>query len=420
MAEKPLDVDVAIIGGGIAGCYAAYRLRRKRPSLKLAVLEAGEILGGRAQTDVFHGLTVPTGAGVGRYEKDHLLRRLMTSLGFPVAPFPTGHIFMPKREASGTCRVQADFETLVGIASDERTSCGMTFRDFARQVLPEGEYDRFIDCTGYADFENADADDVLFRYGFEDNYTQWSAFMVPWSDLISAMTRDVRCLLNTRVNSIQRTAGGSFLLLTSTGTGMATGMATATATGTTKTVLRARRVIIATNAASVRRLLPTHRNVYDHIHGQPFIRIYGAFTERSARVLGRVLPASGVTVLPGSPLQKVLHMRDNVYMIAYSDNANALALTRHSSNTSDSRAVLAALLEDALGLRRGTLHLQDTRSYFWRAGTHYYDPLSPIKPKAAFVAAAQHPMRGVFVVGECVALHQGWVEGALQSVENVL
>ena len=33
-------VDVIVIGGGISGLYAAYRLKQKSPQLKVLVLEA--------------------------------------------------------------------------------------------------------------------------------------------------------------------------------------------------------------------------------------------------------------------------------------------------------------------------------------------------------------------------------------------
>ena len=32
----------------------------------------------------------------------------------------------------------------------------------------------------------------------------------------------------------------------------------------------------------------------------------------------------------------------------------------------------------------------------------------------------QHPIQNILVVGEAVSRYQGWVEGALESVESVL
>ena len=78
----------------------------------------------------------------------------------------------------------------------------------------------------------------------------------------------------------------------------------------------------------------------------------------------------------------------------------------------------------------------------WDIGTHYYSPLSDkYKTREEFIREAQHPIpnghnghnghnvpnvpyghngHNVLVVGEVVSLHQGWVNGALESVQAVL
>jgi monoamine oxidase len=37
-----------------------------------------------------------------------------------------------------------------------------------------------------------------------------------------------------------------------------------------------------------------------------------------------------------------------------------------------------------------------------------------------FMDKAQHPEKGILVVGEAVSRNQGWTEGALESVKTVL
>jgi hypothetical protein len=61
---------------------------------------------------------------------------------------------------------------------------------------------------------------------------------------------------------------------------------------------------------------------------------------------------------------------------------------------------------------------------YWERGTHYFTPLDEKygtrKQHIAHLQRPQSPKRGVYVVGEAVSARQGWCEGALESVENVL
>jgi hypothetical protein len=134
------------------------------------------------------------------------------------------------------------------------------------------------------------------------------------------------------------------------------------------------------------------------------------------------------TVVNG-PLQKMIPMNPDkgVYMIAYTDNAHAhaLALKGRLENTRKNCDLYAKWVENALGIQNGPrLSIMAIKSYYWSEGTHYYAPLSlslsGFKTRTEFVRAAQHPHPGIAVVGEAVSRNQGWVEGALDSVDAVI
>jgi hypothetical protein len=81
-------------------------------------------------------------------------------------------------------------------------------------------------------------------------------------------------------------------------------------------------------------------------------------------------------------------------------------------------------LADALGIPQ-SLNITAIRDYYWPVGTHYYEPLTgdddgEFKSRVDFIRKAQTPMKGIVVVGEMVSRHQGWVEGALESVDKVI
>ena len=131
----------------------------------------------------------------------------------------------------------------------------------------------------------------------------------------------------------------------------------------------------------------------------------------------------GYTCLPG-PLQKILPINpdDGIYMIAYNDNNNTLALKNNLKNTEENRDLYCELLEKSLGIPADSLHLIAIKDFYWPVGTHYYKPLnaSVYKDRDEFIDIAQHPEAGILVVGEVVSRNQGWTEGALDSVRSVL
>ena len=128
------------------------------------------------------------------------------------------------------------------------------------------------------------------------------------------------------------------------------------------------------------------------------------------------------TIVPG-PLQKIIPMDANkgVYMIAYSDNTNALIQKNYLKDTTSNREMYCELLEESLGIPKGALKIIAIKDYYWPIGTHYYEVLKgPYRTRNEFVNKAQHPENGMLVVGEVVSRYTGWTEGALKSVEAVL
>jgi hypothetical protein len=109
-------------------------------------------------------------------------------------------------------------------------------------------------------------------------------------------------------------------------------------------------------------------------------------------------------------------------MIAYNDNNNTNALKKHLKNTKENRELYEMLLEKSLGIPINSLHIIALKDYYWPIGTHYYKPLNKelYNSREEFVKKAQHPDKGILVVGEAISRNQGWSEGALESVKAVL
>ena len=376
-----MKYDIIIIGSGIAGLYAAYNIKKTSPNTSFLILEKNKkkYIGGRAKTDVFHGTEIVTGAGIGRKKKDKLLYKLLNELKFKTNEFKFkpfySNMFKP-------------------------------IKQFAKNLLGDKVYDQFLRSVGNTDYENADIYDTLYDYGMDDDYCCFKAFRVPWRQLIMKMAKIIRkkhFRFSTNVSEIRSdTLKNTFII-----------------NSDNKKQYKCDKVIIATTITGIRALLSYP--IYNNIEGQPFLRLYGKFNKNSISIMKEYV--KGYTCLPG-PLQKIIPMNPDkgIYMIAYSDNKNTLKLKNNLENTKDNRNLFCELLETALGIPSNSLNLISIKAYYWQIGTHYYKPLdqSIYKDRSEFIKIAQHPEKGILVVGEVLSKNQGWVEGALQSVRKVL
>jgi len=396
--------DIIIIGAGIAGLYAAYKIKNSDPKSKILIIEAEAQLGGRAGTYIFNGINVTSGAGVGRKSKDKLLISLLNKLDVKFTEFPAQSRYSSTIHPS--CLLKKMFLELRAKYNPKIHSSD-TFRDFATSILGKEMYENFLTCSGYSDYENENAYDTLYNYGFDDNYQKWTALGVSWKDLIRQMVLKIgkkNIICNSRVSKIEPFENNVQIHVNGK-------------------IYECQRVIIATTIDCLRAILPganSKTSPYNQIHSQPFLRIYGKFNAASADIMKQFCPST--TVVPG-PLHKIIPMNPDrgIYMIAYTDNKGATVLEKFAKDNNRNRAALCRILEIALGIPIDSLGMTEILHFYWKEGTHYYDPLSAqYKSRKDFIQDIQHPYPNVLVIGEMASMKKGWVEGALESVENIL
>jgi len=103
-----LDVDVAVVGGGISGLTAAYTLRERFPDRSVALIESAERLGGKLHTTSIDGIRIEAGAD-SFLARDEIVVDLCKQIGIAEelrAPAVFGAVVWtdagPKRLPSGT------------------------------------------------------------------------------------------------------------------------------------------------------------------------------------------------------------------------------------------------------------------------------------------------------------------------------
>ena len=394
--------DVIIVGSGIAGLYSAYNIKQMSSKTSFMVLEKykKQWIGGRLNNEEFYGTTVVTGAGIGRKEKDYLLVELLDKMGVKYSDFDINmNYIVKKRVAIGP--IVKELRQEYRRQSEPVT----TFRHFAKGYLGATLYNDFITNVGYTDYEDEDAYQTLYKYGMDDNSAGWTGLSIPWHQLIQKLVHTIgsqNVRASNNVESIVKVQDKPCLFELTTEKGVK---------------YYCGKVIIATTITGIHKLLPQYK-IYNQIKPQPFLRLYAKFPKASALIMRQLVPT--YTIVSG-PLQKIIPMSldKGVYMIAYSDNKNALLLKDHLENNAKNRDFFCDLLEKTLGIPTNTLQITALLNFYWPVGTHYYTPLDH-KFRREFIDKAQHPMPNMLVVGEVVAENQGWTEGALDSVKKVL
>lgn len=396
-----MKYDIIIIGSGIAGLYAAYNIKKLSPSTSFLIIEKNKKkwIGGRTKTDLFYGNEIVTGAGIGRKKKDKLLYKLLNDLNLKTNDFKFkphySNMFQPISVKNTIDYLKAEFKTYKG-------PC-ITFKQFAKNLLGDKVYNQFLLSVGNTDYENADIYDVLYNYGMNDNYCCFTAFRVPWRKLVMKLSKIIgkpHFRFSTNVLEICSDNKYNFII-----------------NSENKKQYKCNKVIVATTITGIRELL--HYPIYNDIEGQPFLRLYGKFNKNSIPIMKEYV--KGYTCLPG-PLQKIIPINpdEGIYMISYNDNNNALKLKNNLENTKENMNLYCDLIETSLGIPTNSLNLIAINAYYWQIGTHYYKPLNQSMSRSEFIKIAQHPEKGILVVGEVVSKNQGWVEGALKSVGKVL
>jgi len=418
--------DTIIIGAGISGLYTAYKIMKMDKNHKMLILESEDYIGGRAFSAKFSETIVPTGAGVGRKKKDKLLLKLLKELNIEITESKHKTIFSDK--INHLCEVKNIFKKLSEIYKNNPQP-NQTFKEFAVKHIGMEKYNMFKICAGYTDYEKAAVEDVIYDYGFDDNYETWSVLYIPWNQLIKSLKEACKTSIvnnQTVTNirtwkdndnkveklwSIYTNNNGSLPFLT-------------------------KRIIIATNINTVKKIIPknlvpkiNNENLLNIIHGQPFLRTYGSFSGESKKILDKLIPHT--IIVPG-PLHKIIPMsstdKKSIFMIAYSDNEDAMKLKKYK----DDKTKMCKILEKTFELDE-KLVMDDIVSFYWDIGTHYFAPSEKINiPRNDFIEKVQF-IRGmpdgesprantpnIFIVGEMISRNQGWVEGALESVENIL
>lgn len=378
-------MKIAIIGSGISGLYTAYKLKKKHGLLnsQIDIFEKNKIIGGRIKTIEFDDENVIAGAGVGRLKKDKLLFNLCKELNVATKIYKSNISYT--FEQLNILDVIQYLKTKLNNEMLDKRHC-LTFKQFAKSILGNKMYNLFIKSVGFSDFEDEDFIDVIFEYGFDDCVSGNQLFSIDWNQLLEALKRELKsCIhLKSPIKKITRTNDGKFIIK-----------------GITYD-----KVFIATESKTVYSL--TKNKIYKSIKSQTFTRLYVKLNKPIENYRGMIFTEK--------PFQKIIEINKDkcIYMISYSDNK----IADRWVNIKNIDLTVERNIKKIFHL---DLKVLEHKLIYWKNGTHYFLPLEKeYNSRNQFIFKAQHPEKNMYVVGEAYSNSQGWCEGALESVEQIV
>jgi len=478
--RPPERVDIAIIGGGIAGTLAAYRLATRHPGLSIGVFEVRERIGGRLWSVPVSGVQneVAELGGMRTPAQHRQTLALIEELGLRTHPV---HAVAPEnfvrlrghrmRRADVRCAGQFPYE----------------LPDELAQMAPEAFIDRLAQAVGLADLTLAQGDesgawlDGLSYRGArlsfmtagdlltEEFGAEGAAFLQDWigyelSDIAaSKWLGTVLSVSDADYVGVDGGMQGIPLTLAQraaeAGVGISLGWQAISITDdpdqsggltvhlqqvgqTQPRSLRAGTVILAQSGSAMRRLWfnspilqwsAVLSRALSHLVENDSIKVYLAYERAWWRDLGL---QPGKTISDG-PLRQTIYLHEDdqgrsLILASYSFGRHALRAFRDlESSPNDTETgrldagVIAEITEALSDLHGVRVPLPiDGRGVRWGDNTVGNDiPLwGPGIEPWTIVDDLAEPLerRRLFVCGDALSLNQGWVLGALQTTDRVL
>ncbi len=384
--------DYIIIGGGIGGLYANYLLSKQHNNNGI-LLERNEHFGGRAYEINFHDTLIKLGAGIMAEHNIHLLS-LLKELNIKVNSFKSNtdidsNVIKIFDMSDAICKIKTIFEQNKKTIKNK----GYTMKEFLIKYFGLSFTKEFILNCEYHDFLNSDVEYFIKYYDINDmTHEPYNVLIINWIDLINKLVKK-NCYNNVNVINIKKnndTFNDTFNVITK------------------DNIYSCKKIIFAT---SLKPLIKLSKNIINinykkYIGTVPFVRIYCYYKKGYSDNL------SHYTIVKNK-LQKIIKINKNILMASYCDSSNALYWNKVKKLDKNKQIKIVSEYLNELNIK-GTIN--DIIIAYWDDGVHYYKPTKDLHKT---IKTLSKPTNNVYVVGEIISYKQGWVEGAIQSVDNI-
>lgn len=404
--------DIIIIGGGITGLYCFYELEKKYKNLKISLFEKNNYFGGRILTmkKKFNNNTYQFESGSGRLNNKHkLLLKLIKELKLTkdliknnpkTNIIPTKNYNLDKKFANKNSFYYI-YKILKKAKNEKKENLtNISFYEYSKKILKKDELKFMLDFSGYYGelvYENAYDALKLFNEGIRDDiiyYGLKNGFSTIITNLIKKI-KSKNLYLNQELLKIKK-YHNTFLL------------------NINNNIYQTKHLILALpkNALLNIEYLNPYKKELNSILCKELCRVYSIFPDVWFKDLNKMTTNNKLRYI--IPIDK----EKGLIMISYTDSKFALYWKKFVNSPK------SKLDNEILKQLKTIIPFKIEKPIyncvcFWNCGVAYW------KPKFNSDVMSQKILKlnnhdNLYIVGENYSNNQGWSEGGLETVNELL
>lgn len=395
--------DYIVIGAGVAGLYFTYKNLLQKNYL---ILEKRNYIGGRLQTINFHNQNLELGGAVIEDSNPHVIK-LVKELNLPLISYKgtSYHQFKEMTVDEINNILDRIKQTFLNNKEDIQNK-KLSFNQFLKIYFDDDFVNLIQNTSDYTDFYNEDVESFINYYPLKDlilKNTTIHKINGGYGVLINKLLEFVpkeRIRLNKKVITISKIKelNKDKIVITCED----------------NTIYETRKLIlcgdIGLNKINYNGFGLKLNNIFDCIGSNSFMRLYSYHD--------KIGLDKNLRLVNSNPLHKIIPMSDNILMSIYADNDDAdffydILIKSGKNNFID---IVQKLL------KKTNYEFTDIKDYvlrYWKIGTHYFKPNINKQIFNKIFNPEELIKDNILICGEFVSKRQGWVEGAISSVNDI-
>ena len=400
-----MEYDLIVIGCGISGLYTTYCLEKSnQKNLKILLLETKSYLGGRLKTKTRNNKSFDVG-GVRIHKTRHkrvmnLINELNLDKELVKLP-PVSYVI--NNEDYSSSKAKKFLKNTFDIIS-RKYSHLLQFNTFGFFLRKLNLYEKFISLWGYrGNVEISQAKSFLkniqsYQENDSDNSDDSFYFMKNgFSVLIQKLSERINASIHQKesVKQIQKTSDNKFIIHTH------------------KTKYKTKQVICAIPPHQLKKMeyFKKYLDLLNCVESNNYIRIFGEFNNFSKK------SADSFHIHNDTVIPQIISRGDGIVQMAYADSI--LAENLRDIVVIGKFKKLWNIIQSQLRLRLSSENLKWVDYFYWKRGTHFWKPHVNVSEFYKTILQPD-PELNLFIIGEAFSHHQAWIEGSLETSQDVI